>query len=330
MAEADRHDGVIRRKLAAGKAVLTEGGPGADRSWRLALARAARDQLGLALDVTSMTVERRSLAELLEMPPERSMIVVLDGPQEGLGLLVLSPDVLAGMIEVQTVGRVGSTAVAPRRPTRTDAAMVVATIDAALTGLEQALAQEADLVWTSGFRYASFLDDPRPLGLLLDDIGYRALRADVALAQGLRIGQILLALPAEGRGRPPKVSGLPVSETKDVGPAFTKALAVQVEAADCVLAGVLARFSVPLSRVLGMKVGEVLILPMAAIDRISVEGLDGQRVAVGRLGQNRGMRAVRLIPAAVAMPERTGVLPATSSPGPPQSELASEPLRHAG
>lgn len=330
MAEADQQSGVIRRKLAAVKTVLTEGGPGADRSWRLALARAARDQLGLPLDVASMTLERCSLAELLEMPPERSMIIVLDGPREGLGLLVLSPDVLAGMIEVQTVGRVGSAAVAPRRPTRTDAAMVVATIDAALTGLEHALAQEADLVWTSGFRYASFLDDARPLGLLLDDIGYRAMRAEVVLAHGVRNGQVLLALPAEGRGHPPKFLREPVDDDDRSAPAFTEALAVQVEAADCVLAGVLARLSVPLSRILSMKAGELLVLPMASIDLISLEGLDGVRVAEGRLGQNRGMRAVRLTPPVVELAVGSGLLPVASSPRTARPELAPEPLRQAG
>ena len=48
-------------------------------------------------------------------------------------------------------------------------------VDAALEGLEIALAEEADLIWADGFRYASFLDDPRPLGLLLEDIAYRCL-----------------------------------------------------------------------------------------------------------------------------------------------------------
>ncbi len=34
---------VIRRKLAAGRLEVQDGAPGADRGWRLALARAAND-----------------------------------------------------------------------------------------------------------------------------------------------------------------------------------------------------------------------------------------------------------------------------------------------
>ena len=208
-------------------------------------------------------------------------------------MIVLSPQVLTGFIEAQTTGRLKSTEVLARKPTRTDAAMVVAVIDAALAGLELALAEEADLVWAGGFRYASFLDDPRPLGLLLDDEPYKVLRAEVALADGLRSGEILLALPAEGRGvRPavkPQAGVLP-----DHGHVFLQALAERVQGSQCRLDAVLARLTLPLAEVLILVEGTILALPQAALDRISVEGLDGRRLADGRLGQNRGMRAIRL------------------------------------
>lgn len=313
---------MIRRKLATGRAAQAEGGPGADRSWRLAFARAARDKLKLPVDFNTMALQRCSLAELLEIPAERSMILVLDGPKEGLGLLVLSPDVMAAMIEVQTIGKVGTHPVPARKPTRTDAAMVVGTIDAALAGLEDGLQEEADLVWAGGFRYASFLDDPRPLGLLLDDISYRVLRAEISLGLGARVGQVVLAVPAEGRGRMPALRPARVVEDVMSGPAFSTALAAQVEGADCVLAGILARVSMPLARVMALKVGEVLILPSAALDRISLEGLDGRQVAEGRLGQNRGLRAVRI-----------GTLMAEGTPGKAATKgivIAAEPTAHPG
>src|SRR3990167_1002107 len=78
-------ENVIRRKILAARAEVADGGPGAARGWRLALARAARDELKLPLDIASLVMEKRSLAELLELPPERGLILVLDGPSEGLG-----------------------------------------------------------------------------------------------------------------------------------------------------------------------------------------------------------------------------------------------------
>jgi len=307
---ATGQSGVMARKLAAARAGLAEGGPGADRAWRLALARAARDQMKLPLEVADFSITRMSLAEVLEMPPDHAMIVVLEGPRDGLGLMVIGAGVLAAMIEVQTIGKVAAQAPAPRKPTRTDAAMVAPMIDAALTGLEAALLQEPDLIWAGGFRYASFLDDPRPLGLLLEDTGYRVLRAEVSLANGVRTGPVLLALPADGRGAAPVGR---IADAAVLGPAFTALLAGQVENTDCVLDAVLTRISMPLSQVLSMAVGEVVILPRAGLDRISFEGLDGRVVGTGKLGQNRGMRAIRLTPAAAvarpAVPQLAGSVP---------------------
>jgi flagellar motor switch protein FliM len=312
-------DNVIRRKILASRPQVSEGGPGADRGWRLALARAARDDMKLGLDVAGLTLERRSLAELLEVTPDHGLITVLDGPREGLGLLMFSAPVLAGMIEAQTIGRVATGPIAARKPTRTDAAMVAGMIDMALSGLETTLAQEADLVWAGGFRYASFLEDARPLGLLLEDVSYRVLTAEVSLGQGARKGAVILALPAEGRGVMPPAAPAP---TVDIhAPSFADALALQVEAADCVLQAVVARVSLPLSRLMDLQVGELMALPRAGIDRISFEGLDGRAVAEGRLGQNRGMRAVRLTPA-----EPATRLPAVTPAAVP---AIPEPLRHS-
>jgi flagellar motor switch protein FliM len=289
MAEA----GIIRRKIAAARAVTAEGGPGADRGWRIGLARAARDLMKLSLDVQSLVVERRSLAELAELVPDRALIAILEGPREGLGAIILSQPILSGFIEAQTIGRIRAQDHQPRKPTRTDAAMVVAVIDASLSGLEQALAEEADLVWAGGFRYASFLDDPRPMTLLLEDAPLRLLRAGVSLAGGLRLGEILLALPAEGRGQRPATMAEVVPS--DHGPAFSQALSDRVSGAQARVEAVLARLTMPLAHVMALTEGMILPLQDAALDRISLEGLDGRHVGSGKLGQNRGLRAVRLI-----------------------------------
>ncbi|GLS87195.1 flagellar switch protein FliM [Cypionkella aquatica] len=293
MAEAQQ-DGIIRRKIAASQALMAEGSPGADRGWRIALARAARDMLALPLEVTSLALHRRSLAEVLELPPPQALIAVLQGPAEGLGLLVLSPPALAAMIEAQTLGKVSGLALAARKPTRTDAAMVAPTLDAALDGLEQSLAQEADLQWAGGFRYASFLDDPRPLGLVLEDIDYRVMTAELSLGLGARQGSVLLVLPAEGKGARPMQALPGPPDAAQAGLAFAQALGAQIEQTSCVLDAVVARVSLPLAQVLGLQIGEVIGLPRASIERVKFETMDGLPLAEGRLGQNRGMRAIRL------------------------------------
>ncbi len=310
---AEARIGVIRKKLVSARVDPGDGAPGADRAWRLALARSARDLIKLQLDIVSLTLERRSLAELLELPPDRAMICILEGPQQAMGLWVADPSVLAALIEAQTLGCVSTIPARARKPTRTDAAMVAAFVDLALKNLETGLAEDADLVWAGSFRYASFLDDPRPLGLLLEDEPYRVLRATVSLSEGAKTGVILLAVPGEGRGVLPLRPAKTVVDI-DPGPVFAAQLADRVNGADCQLEAVLTRLTLPISVVLALQPGEVMPLQHAALDRITFEGLDGRRLAMGKLGQNRGMRAVRLLPeaehVAAALPGTVLAVPA--------------------
>ncbi len=101
---------VMRRKIAQAGTQRTGAvvpGGGAERALRLALARAARDAMGLVLDVPRATQDRMALAELVDLPPDRALILMLDQNRgDGLGLLVLSPAILSGLVEMLTTGRV--------------------------------------------------------------------------------------------------------------------------------------------------------------------------------------------------------------------------------
>ncbi|WP_149586978.1 FliM/FliN family flagellar motor switch protein [Tabrizicola flagellatus] len=324
---------VIRRKIDRARPAVAEGAPGADRGWRLALARATRDAMGLDLDIRALTISRFSLAEILETVPDRALLALLDGPQGGLGVIMLSPMVTASLIEMQTLGRLSSQAPAPRRPSRIDAAMVAGVIDRALAGLDDTLAEEADLSWAGGFRYASWLEDARPLALMLEEETYRVLTAEVAMGPLGRQGQVILVLPDLGRGHRPVQ---PADDREAAAPQFTQELATQVLQADCRLDAVLGRLRLPLHRIMALAVGETLVLPSAALDAVSLETLEGRRVAGARLGQHRGMRALKLnetqavpqVPRPAPAPAASPVASADSAaPGQP---AAGPELRAAG
>lgn len=282
---------VLRRKIDQSRQPQAEGAPGADRGWRLALARATRDAMGLDIDFRQLSITRAGLAEVLDLAPMHALIALLDGPQGGLGVLMLGPVVTASLIEMQTLGRLAGQASPPRKPTRIDAAMVAGVVDRALAGLDQSLAEEADRVWAGGFRYASYLDEVRPLGLLLEEDSYRILLADIALGGSDRSGPVILVLPATGRGERPEGPG---GAEQDAAPQFTTALAAQVEQAECLLEAVIGRVVLPIGRILSLAAGEVLDLPQAGLDAITLETRDGRRIARARLGQNRGMRALKI------------------------------------
>jgi flagellar motor switch protein FliM len=314
----------LRRKIDHARLPQAEGAPGADRGWRLALARATRDAMGLDIEFRQLSITRAGLAEVLDLAPLHALVALLDGPQGGLGVLMLGPSVTAGLIEMQTLGRLAAQAPPPRKPTRIDAAMVAGVVDRALAGLDQTLAEEADRVWAAGFRYASYLDEVRPLGLMLEEESYRVLSAEVALGGSGRSGPVILVLPAAGRGEQPDAGP---GGTADVAPQFTAALAAQVEQAECRLDAVIGRLVLPIGRILSLAPGEVLDLPQAGLDAITLETADGRRIARARLGQNRGLRALKIVLAdsggrsAPAPSPAEGPPAMTAAPPPPAEDL---------
>jgi flagellar motor switch protein FliM len=319
---------VIRRKTEAGRPTQDSAPMTPARALGQALSRTAQEQMALPLRIEKVVEQRMTLADLPEVLEERALLALLDGPGEGIGLMALAPSLLAGLIEMQTMGRLASVAPPGRRPTRTDAAMTIRFIDAVLEGLEGMLAQMEAVTWAGGFRYASYLDDPRPLGLLLEDAGYRVFQAELVLGLGgLRTGRIVLALPALGRGpRPSPVPGQGEGEgVPQPGSALGAALWQEqmqrtVLQAPVALEAVLHRLTLPLAAVLTFKPGTLLPVPLAALEALSIEGLGGGGVAQGRLGQHQGMRAVRLRGEAEAD---------TGAEAPPARQADPQPARRA-
>ncbi len=293
---------IIRRKAAIPRPQASEGMTGAGRAFRMGLGKAARDVLNLQLEVEKLSIDQRTASELVEVVPDFALIAVLDGPSPEMGVMILSQAIVAGVIEAQTIGRVRGQGLAPRKPTRTDGAMVTGLMDGVLAILEQSLGDTTLGNWTAGYRCASFLPDPRPLPVVLEDVPLQLFTADVTLAGGLRKGQIFLALPSEMHLPPPKAEDQDTNDEERH--AFGQALQNRVEGASVKLNAILARVSLPMVDVLRMAEGMILPLQDAVLDLVSLEGADGRGLATGKLGQNRGMRALRLLDTQPAMPRQ--------------------------
>lgn len=295
---------VVRRKAEAGKLAPYAAPMTAERAIGQALARVAQDQLELPLHVHALKEARMTLADLPELFQDLSLYALLEGPKEGLGLMVLPPDTLAALIEMQTMGRLSTTPPAPRRPTRIDAAMAADFVDGVLAEIEVQLAEHDAITWAGGFRYGSYLDDPRPIGLMFEDISYRVWTIEMGFGPGGdRAGRLIWAVPATGRGARPRPAAAPeaseiTAPASEAGADEAELWHAQMEAvvkgAPAELLAVLQRVQLPLQAVMSFRPGLEIPLSAACLEQVRVEGGGRRLLSFARLGQQNGARALRL------------------------------------
>ncbi|MEO1681573.1 MAG: FliM/FliN family flagellar motor C-terminal domain-containing protein [Pseudomonadota bacterium] len=307
-AEAGRNTVAASRQITPGKALST------------AIVQAADKRLEMVVSTTSSTARTGTLSELLETVPEGGLLAVLEGPGDAQGLMALDATMLSALIEKMMTGRLSGRPPTPRRPTRTDAALVADVIDDVLRRFEAPFLGMSTARWAAGFGYSSYLDDPRPLGLMLEDIDYRMLSLALDVEKGARSCMLLLALPADGRGplgRPAEMEGggdwAPAhpggsrsgGAARAHGAAHSEpepeeqlswgdALERDVLQGRVSLDAVLHRFDLPIASLELLKPGLELPMPARVLDECAIVGADGAPIAQGRLGQSRSMRAVRL------------------------------------
>lgn len=256
------------------------------RALRLALEKTADKDLSLALSAASTDVAKVDHPGLIGLIPDNVMLILLDGPDGGTGVVAIDAPVLASLIEVQTMGQVLARPVPDRPLTRTDAALAAPLVDGMLARASRLLADHPDRHWACGYRFGAMIEDRRSLGLTLTAPDYHLFRLSLDIGPGTRAGEMLLALPL----RPD-----PVKAAKDASQADpSRQLQARVLDAPVRLDAVLCRLSLPLSDIGALAVGDVLNLPADALREISIEGGGVRRLASASLGKLDGVRALRL------------------------------------
>lgn len=321
---------LIGRKIAAAAPASDPARIACEKALHTAFARAAERQMHLPLRMPALDELHLSGAEITEILPESALLLMLHGPQEGLGLMALSPAALAALIEMMTLGRVADHPPPARRPTRTDAAMVSGFTDMVLAECDSLFAATDDWRWTGGFRQGGHLPDPRPLGLMLEEPAYLVFRMSLAfgLPRGpeaeVRTGEVLLALPAADHGRQPLSRTVAAGRDGQDMPGeaeWARGLERAILPAEAEVRAVLARVTLTLADVLRIEAGQSLALPGATLGTVRLEGADSGLICLGQLGQGQGRRALRLGPSADEVPAsgaavgRGALLPATEPAG---------------
>jgi flagellar motor switch protein FliM len=264
------------------------------------LPRVAADDMGLELAVSGFEEREVDLHRDLTAE-EGALLLFLAENALPTGLAVVDPPLLAGLVEVQTTGRVSSGRRDPRRPTAVDAALSRPAIDGWLAGVAEA---RGDGAWPVT---GAAPPDLRAALLKLEEGAWTETRVDLDLGGGKRSGRLRLfrALEGDAHGGPERQEDL-------------QAAVLPLETA---LEAVLCRVRVPLGTVATLEPGQLVPLPGVSLRRIRLEAPRGRPVATVHLGQSRGFRAVRIL----AEDHRDAGTGHRSGPMPPGPELSGLP-----
>lgn len=315
---SDSSNAVLRRKTSAAREVWQARAMSPAKALKLAFARAADELMDLAVAVSSVETDTPSAEAMLGGLEEGALLILLDGPRGAIGVAAVEFPVVAGLVEMLTMGRVLRTPVETRSPTRTDAAMVAPLLDAAFANLAELL-DGPEAAQVAGYRFGVMMENPRMVGLAIEATEFRRQRMQLDIA-GAREGEVTLALPVQDD--PP-----PVEEAED-GQAAERAaspLKPVLMSARARLDVVLHRLRMPLSELERLKPGDLVPVPRSALSDTTLEAGPRHRVAVARLGQMNGFRAVLLSPgdgAAMA----AGAARGEGAAAPDAPDAAPEPL----
>lgn len=287
------------------------------KALRDSIARAAQEMAELEITATGCTETAVSVAEIADGLDPALLLLLLEGPQRALGLAVIDPQIVAGVVEHLTTGRVVPSAAAARSPTRTDAMMISDLINQMLGILDAELAQMPDAPPLSGFRQKVALEDARAVTMALEEIPFRQFRLTLDLGRGAKTGEITFFLPQN----PPRKTDFRTREYHE----WQKAWRDQVMRFHTEVEAVIHRVSMPVTEVSALKVGALIPVPVANVRAVSLEGSDCRSLATGKLGQTAGYRAIRITSDIHAIP-----LPVGGAMAAPVARPAKKLLQAAG
>ena len=284
---------VLRRKIAAHRrppVARPDPAPQATRALGRALRHAAAPFEGLGLTPGAATLGPvADLDAALVSLPEQGLLAVVEDAEGLRGLIALGPGLVDALVEVQTTGRVEPTEMPPRPVTRIDEALARDFIDLALAALGREIAGVAGRDWPARLSYASRIKDRGQVNLLLPERGYRGLSVDIGFDGVARRAAFILVLPVEQDAQ----AAAP-DAPRPADAAWIAARTRLIDGLDLPVEAVLMRLRRPLAEVERMAVGDLLRFDPADLQAVTLEVQGGRALAIGRLGQKGGRRALCL------------------------------------
>ncbi|TMV09704.1 flagellar motor switch protein FliM [Ruegeria sediminis] len=276
---------VLSRKLELGREQAGGNPKSILRALRRGLVQAARESLNLSMCIIGARQARRQLEELRDALEDGWLYLLFAAHDGRRAAACVDPGCVAAIIQQQTTGQVSGGEIVRRRYTETDAAMVAPLIELTLARAEGLVETAEDRRCLSAFGYLSRADDLQGLQLALEQEVYRVCELTVEIAGGQRQGGITVVVP-----EPATLADHDAEAAASPGWRLEQVSGVM--RAD--LTAVIGQMQLPLSELASLNVGNLLPLTGTRLDRTCLLTIERRKVAIGRLGQCGGMKAVRI------------------------------------
>ena len=277
---------VLRRMLSTPASQLDQLEMSPAKSLQIAVARGAEGFAGLTASVSEFREERLSLDGLVQSLEKPHLIHKLSTPSGINGLALWDSASVSALTEFLITGRMAAKPPEARHPTTTDAAVITGLLSRILEIFDQELLNVSDLPPVRGFRPSMTFNDARAVSMAFDEMAYRMYCITLDLGNGARTGVLKLVFPWEKK--------MAKSDAPSSSNSWKSDWHHNVKNSNVMVEAVLVRLSLTLEQMENLEIGSDIPVPLETITRVSVEGVDRKCVAVGRLGQSNGFRAVRI------------------------------------
>ncbi len=256
-----------------------------------AMARAGFIAAGVKVSDQVVTVTEVSGGlELGDIMGEAGLVIPCPAPDESEGYLALSGGGLTALVEKTTTGKISEGEGEPRAASTIDRLLCHGFLERFLEAWRELMEDSSHEGWLEGYAPADRMIAPEVLGMSVVDVPYR-IHTIQAKFDGGRDVTFWAALPQTR----PQAAG--AAEPQDTGRAvedWAKDWRAAVLESPAELEAVLCKLELTLDEVRRWAPGDHVPIPSSALSTVTIGRRNGPCVATARLGQARGVRALRL------------------------------------
>ena len=280
-------DNLVLKKLIARKSAAAEDTPNSSaRAFETAVAKTSQTLFGIAWDRGTFTETAAAFSAISKNVALEGGYCVLTRDANPVGFMFVDQQIVAAIIEMLANKSVSKANAPDRLVTSTDMMLVLPFLSELSRQLGLSLGGSPLAEWFDELKVASVSTNLKSLCLTLSQNQMTIVNFSAELDEGGRTGTIGVALP--------QIKTVDVAATALSDDGWPDKLEKAVYAAPAKMDAVLHKFQLSIGKIESLQVGQVIPLHGCNVGDVRLLMSGKFEVAKARLGQSKGLRAVRI------------------------------------